>query len=123
MHMILMYLICIMHQQYCVSKLKYISETNKITALLDTGCLVGDCISLESINSLNTFNYLFDTNTTICSGFHNTYETKKKFKSLNLKISFINEINLFQEDFNTTVTVLKKSKIDLIIGRETIKKI
>ncbi len=63
---------------------------------------------------------MFDTFTTICSGFDNTCETK--FKSINLKISFINEINHFQEDFNTTVTVLKKSKIDLIIGRETIKK-
>ena len=80
-----------------------IKETKKVTALLDTGCLVGDCISEESINSLNTSNYLFDTNTTICSGFDNTCETK--FKSLNLNISFIDEINLFEESFNTTVTV------------------
>ena len=97
-----------------------ITETKEVTALLDTGCLVGDCISQESINSLNAFNYLFDTNTTICSGFDNTCETK--FKSLDLNISFINELNLFKENFNTTVTVLRKSKIDLIIGRETIKK-
>ena len=96
-----------------------ILETKKVTALLDTGCLVGECISQESINSLNTSNYLFDTNTTICSGFDNTCETK--FESLNLNISFINEVNLFKESFNTTVTVLKKSKIDLIISRETIK--
>ncbi len=77
--------------------------SKEVTALLDTGCLVGDCISEESINSLNTSNYLFDTNTTICSGFDNTCETK--FKSLNLNISFIDEINLFEESFNTTVTV------------------
>ena len=64
-------------------------------------------------------NYLFDTYTTICSGFDNTCETK--FKSLNINISFINEINIFKESFSTTVTVLKKSKIDLIISRETIK--
>ena len=32
--------------------------TKQVTALLDTGCLVGDCISEESINSLNTANYV-----------------------------------------------------------------
>jgi hypothetical protein len=81
MHMILMYLICFMHK-HCVSKLRHISETKEVTALLDTGCLVGDCISQGIIKSLNTFNYLFDTNTTICSGFHNTYAKKKNFFSV-----------------------------------------
>ena len=32
---------------YCLSKLRHISEIKEVTALLDTRCLVGDCISQE----------------------------------------------------------------------------
>jgi hypothetical protein len=42
-----------------------------IKALLDTGCLVGDCISKQVVDSLNDPHLLFDIITTICSGFNN----------------------------------------------------
>jgi hypothetical protein len=42
-----------------------------IRALLDTGCLVGDCISKQVVDSLNASHLLFDVITTICSGFNN----------------------------------------------------
>jgi hypothetical protein len=40
-----------------------------------------------------------------------------------INLSFLNEIASFFEHFTTTVIVLKDSPIDLIIGRETIKKL
>jgi hypothetical protein len=42
-----------------------------IRVLLDTGCLVGDCISKKVVDSLNASDLLFDVATTICSGFNN----------------------------------------------------
>jgi hypothetical protein len=64
-----------MHLQYCVSKLRHISEIKEVTALLDTRCLVGDCISQE-IKKKKVFKDLIISliHTTICSDFHNTDE-------------------------------------------------
>jgi hypothetical protein len=42
-----------------------------IRALLDTRCLVGDCISKSIVDSLNASHLLFNVSTTICSGFNN----------------------------------------------------
>ena len=42
-----------------------------IRALLDTGCLVGDCISKKVVDSFNASDLLFDVATTIGSGFNN----------------------------------------------------
>jgi hypothetical protein len=47
-----------------------------IRALLDTGCLVGDCISKQVDDSLNVSHLLFDVTTTICSGFNNQCQDK-----------------------------------------------
>jgi hypothetical protein len=91
-----------------------------IRALLDTGCLVGDCISKKVVDSLNASDLLFDVATTICSGFNN--QCKNKFQALKINLSFLNEITSSFDHFITTVIVLKDSPIDLIIGRETIKK-
>ena len=44
-----------MHLQYCVSKLRHISEIKEVTALLDTRCLVGDCISQENKKKKKVF--------------------------------------------------------------------
>jgi hypothetical protein len=92
-----------------------------IRALLDTGCLVGDCISKKVVDSLNASDLLFDVATTICSGFNN--QCKNKFQALKINLSFLNEITSSFDHFITTVIVLKDSPIDLIIGIETIKKL
>jgi hypothetical protein len=42
-----------------------------VQALLDSGCLTGDCISQEIVNKLNAKHLIVHTNTTICSGFNN----------------------------------------------------
>ena len=62
-------------------KIINISLENKkdIQALLDTGCLVGDCISQNVVDTLDASHLLYDVNTTICSGFNNECENKFKF--------------------------------------------
>jgi hypothetical protein len=57
-----------------------------IRALLDTGCLVGDCISKKVVDSLNASDLLFDVATTICSGFNN--QCKNKFQALKINFKF-----------------------------------
>jgi hypothetical protein len=93
---------------------------SEVSALLDTGCLVGDCISQEIVDTLNVSNLLYRVKTTICSGFNNHCDND--FQCLKLKITFKNEKTFFLQTFNTIVIVLKNSPIDIIIGRETIKK-
>jgi hypothetical protein len=46
------------------------SNVDELRALIDTGCLVGDTISQEIVDSLDAFHLLYDVNTTICSGFN-----------------------------------------------------
>jgi hypothetical protein len=96
------------------------SNVDELRALLDTGCLVGDTISQEIVDSLDASHLLYDVNATICSGFNN--QCTDKFQCLRININFFNIINSLRENFNTVVIVLKNSPIDLIIGRETIKK-
>jgi hypothetical protein len=48
----------------------------EIKALLDTGCLVEDCISKQVVDSLNASHLLFDVTTTICSGYSNQCQDK-----------------------------------------------
>jgi hypothetical protein len=91
-----------------------------IRALLDTGCLVGDCISKSIVDSLDASHLLFNVSTTICSGFNN--QCQNNFQALKINLSFLNEITSSLEHIITTVIVLKDSSIDLIIDRETIKK-
>jgi hypothetical protein len=92
-----------------------------IRALLDTGCLIEDCISKQVVDSINASHLLFDVTTTICSGFNNQYQDK--FQCLEINLSFLNETTFSFEHFTTTVIVLKDSPINLIVGRETIKKL
>jgi hypothetical protein len=90
-------------------------------ALLDTGCLVGDCMSQKIVDMLNASHLVVNINTTICSGFDNN--CSNTFPSLIINISFINEITHLSESFQTRVLILPKSPIDIIIGRKTIKNV
>jgi hypothetical protein len=90
-----------------------------IRALLDTGCLVEDCISKRVVDKLNASDLLLNVSTTICSGFNN--QCKNNFQALKINLNFINEITSSLEHIITTVIVLEDSPIDLIIRRETIK--
>lgn len=95
--------------------------TRLVQALLDTGCLVGDCISQEVVNSLNARHLVVNIQTTICSGFDN--HCSDTHPSLIIKITFIHENAFLKESFTRRVYVLPKSPVDIIIGRKTIKDI
>jgi transposase InsO family protein len=90
-----------------------------IQALLDTGCLIGDCISQEIVSKLHANHLIVNTNTTICSGFNN--ECNNNFPSLVINLSYFNEKNKLLESFETLVFILPRTPIDLIIGRKTLK--
>ena len=92
-----------------------------VQALLDSGCLVGDCISQDVVNSLNARHLVVNIHTTICSGFDNT--CSDSHPSLIIKITFIPETTFLKESFTRRVYVLPKSPVDIIIGRKTIKDI
>jgi hypothetical protein len=97
------------------------NSANSLTvqALLDSGCLIGDCISQEIVNKLNAKHLIVHTNTTICSGFNN--ECNDNFPSLKINLSCINERFNLLENVQTLVFILPTTPIDLIIGRKTIK--
>jgi hypothetical protein len=54
-------------------------------ALLDSGCLIGDCMSQNIVDKLNAKNLIVYTKTTICSGFNN--ECFNNFPTLLINIS------------------------------------
>jgi hypothetical protein len=90
-----------------------------VQALLDTGCLVGDCMSREIIDKLNASHLVVNIDATICSGFNN--QCSSDFPSLLIEIIFIHE-NTFSKE-SKRVFLLHKSPIDINIGRKTIKTI
>jgi transposase InsO family protein len=96
-------------------------DSLSIQALLDTGCLVGDCMSQEIVDKLNASHLVVNIKTTICSGFDNNCSSD--FPSLLIKVTFVHENTFIKESFLTTVLILPKSPIELILGRKTIKSI
>jgi hypothetical protein len=72
-----------------------ICPNKTVKALLDTGCLVGDCISRRMIDSLHGSHLLRDLDTTIRSGFNN--QCHDKFRCLKINISFLNETNFLRK--------------------------
>jgi hypothetical protein len=88
-------------------------------ALLDSGCLIGVGMLQKIVNKLNATHLTVYTNNTICSGFNN--ECSGNFPTLSIKISYINERKKSLETFDTTVFILPKTSIDIIIGSKTIK--
>jgi hypothetical protein len=88
-------------------------------ALLDSGCLIGDCMSQKIVDMLDASHLIVYTNTTICSGFDNNCSSR--FPTLLINISYFNEQTSLLENFHTRVFILPKTPIELIIGRKTIK--
>jgi hypothetical protein len=85
---------------------------------LNSSSLAGDFISLDIVKRLKASHLVKQVDTTIYSGIDN--QCSSSFPSLDLNISYTNEVTLKQESFNTTVLVLH-SPIDLIIGRSSLK--
>lgn len=72
------------------------------------------------VDQLNAPYLVVHINTIICSRFDN--KCSSRFLSLLININFINEVNFKRGSFLTTVFILPNSPLDLIIGRNTIKK-
>ena len=90
-------------------------------ALLDTGSLAGDFISNDLVIDMNLINYV-EVNINekhICSGLDNNCSLT--LGSIAISLCFKNEINNSNEFINIVFKVLKKSPIDIIIGRQSIK--
>jgi transposase InsO family protein len=94
----------------------------RVQCLLDSGSLAGDFISQEILEnfSLNSFIQLDNSNKKICSGLDNSCSLS--LGSLTASVMFINELNNKSEILILILKVLKNSPIDLIIGRESIKR-
>jgi hypothetical protein len=90
-----------------------------VQALLDSGCLAGDCMSHKIVDNLKAAHLLVYIDTTICSGFDNT--GSNRFPSLLINVSFLNEITFLRESFQTRVLILPNSPMDFLISRDTIK--
>ena len=95
------------------------SKEYSAQALLDSGCLIGDCISRQMLDKLNATHLIVYNDITICSGFDNNCSAN--FPTLIINISYLNERNSLREVFETKVFILPKTPIDIIIGRKTIK--
>jgi hypothetical protein len=92
-----------------------------VQALIDTGCLVGDCMSQKIVDSLRASHLIVNIKTTSSSSFDN--QCLSDFLSLLINIMFINEKTFIQEFFQTRVLMLPNSPIDLIIGRKQLKQL
>jgi hypothetical protein len=93
----------------------------RMQCLLDSDSLAGDFISQEILEnfSLNSFIKL-DNSKKICSGLNNSCSSS--LGSLTTSVMFINALNNKSEILILIFKVLKNSPIDLIIGRESIKR-
>lgn len=90
--------------------------------LLDTGALGGDFLSGEMVERLRGEKFLYHTKSAIlvCSGLDNACYTTTAM--LDIGLEFISDDNITQIFF-IKARISNSSKIDLIIGRPTIKKL
>lgn len=98
------------------------SRSVSVKGLLDSGSLAGDFISQEIIEIFDLNSYVTQdiSSKKVCSGLDNSCSLS--VGSLTASVSFINELTNKSEILILILKILKNSPIDLIIGRESIKK-
>ena len=89
-------------------------------ALLDTGSLAGDFISEKAVTRFNFTPTHTDSKLTVCSGLDNTCHTLNT--KVDLGVTFHNELLNNNDTFDISPVILKETPVDMIIGRDTIKK-
>ena len=92
----------------------------EVDALLDTGSLAGDFIAEDVVVRYNLELVLSDTSYTVCSGFDN--RCLKANTILLLRVTFFDESTNRYDTFDIKAHILKATPVDLIIGRDSIKK-
>ena len=89
-------------------------------ALLDTSSLFGDFVSERLVKEYSLVPIVTANHHTVCSGLNN--ECVKINTTLLLRVTFFNEIVNKNTSFDIEAMILKNTPIDLIIGRNKIKK-
>ena len=92
----------------------------EVDALLDTGSLDGDFIAEDVVVRYNLKPVLSDTSYTVCSGLDN--RCMKSSTILLLRVTFLDESSNSYDTFDIKAHILKATPVDLIIGRDSIKK-
>ena len=99
---------------------KETSVKARVKALLDTGSLAGDFISEKTVKKFSFTPTQTNSKLKVCSGLDNTcYNVNKKF---DLRVTFHNELLNDNDTFDISAIILKETPIDIIIGRDTIRK-
>ena len=99
---------------------KLTSVRARVEALLDTGSLAGDFISEKTVNKFNFTPIQTNSKLQVCSGLDNTcYNVDTK---IDLCVTFYNELLNNDDTFDISAIILKETPIDIIIGRDTIRR-
>ena len=88
---------------------------------MDTGSLAGDFVLERLVDKHSLVPVVTANNRTVCSGLNN--ECVKINTILLLRVTFFSEILNKNTSFDIEAMILKNTPIDVIIGRNTIKKI
>ena len=89
-------------------------------APVDTGSLAGDLISEKTANKFNFTPIQTNSELKVCSGLDNTcYNVDIK---IDLCVTSYNELLNNDDTLDISAIVLKETPIDIIIGRDTIRK-
>ena len=99
---------------------KQTSVKTRVEALLDTGSLAGDFVSEKTVNKFNFTPTQTNSQLTVCSGLDNTCHNLNT--KLDLGVTFHNELLNNNDTFDISAVILKETPVDIIIGRDTIKK-
>ena len=96
-------------------------EKRLVEAVLDTGNHASDFVASRIIKKLNLRKYIIESNSkTVCSGLDNAcYDTSK---SMQLLVSYFDELSNKYDVFEIAAVVLEKSPLDLILSKSTILK-
>ena len=102
--------------QPCTSEVHH-----EVAALVDTGSLAGDFVALRVIQNLKLTNYIVSTShRTVCSGLDNKcYDISRHIP---LYVSYFSEALNKTDVFLIDAIVLDSSPVDLLIGKQTIRK-
>ena len=94
---------------------------HEVAALLDTGSLAGDFVALRVIQNLKLTKFIVSTSQrTVCSGLDNKcYDISKHIP---LYVSYFSEALNKNDVFLINAIVLESSPVDLLIGKQTIRK-
>jgi hypothetical protein len=97
------------------------TSNHEVAALLDTGSLAGDFLALRIIQNLKFTKCIVSTSQrTVCSGLDNKcYDISKHIP---LYVSYIPNSFLINDSFLINAIVLESSPVDLLIGKQTIRK-